>query len=232
MHQPGSERGRRVRLLEIEGRLDEYYGRPIWSPRYAPVDELVYTVLSQNTADVNTGRTFAALKARYPSWSAVRDAPAAEVVAAISLGGLAATKGPRIQQILRLLSRHSGASDLGEPYLGELADMSDAQALSYLQAMPGVGPKTAACVLMFALGRPVMPVDTHVYRVAQRLALLAPKVSVDRAHQVLTGLAGADNVYAVHVNFVTHGRRLCHARRPECGGCPLRDLCPSGARFT
>ena len=231
MHQPGSESGRRVRLLEIEGRLDEYYGRPVWSPRYAPVDELVYTVLSQNTADVNTLRTFAALKARYPTWSAVRDAPVAEVIAAISLGGLAATKGPRIRQILSLLSRRSGAPDLGEPDLSELTDMSDAQALSYLQAMPGVGPKTAACVLMFALGRPVMPVDTHVYRVARRLGLLAPKVSVDRAHQVLTELAGVDNVYAVHVNFVTHGRRLCHARRPECGGCPLRDLCPSAVRF-
>jgi endonuclease III len=226
VRQPVSESGRRVRLLEIERRLDNYYGRPVWSARYAPVDELVYTVLSQNTADVNTGRTFAALTARYPTWSAVRDAPVEEVVAAISLGGLAATKGPRIQQILHLLSRRSGAPDLSE-----LAAMSDAQALSYLQAMPGVGPKTAACVLMFALGRPVMPVDTHVYRVARRLGLLVPKVSVDQAHQVLTELAGADNVYAVHVNFVAHGRRLCHARRPECGRCPLRDLCPSAARF-
>jgi endonuclease III len=222
------ESGRqRIRLLDIEGRLDEYYGRPVWAPRYAPVDELVYTVLSQNTADVNTLRTFAALKARYPDWSATRDAPVEEVVATIGLGGLAATKGPRIQQILRTLSQRSGTPDLSE-----LADMSDGQALSHLQAMPGVGPKTAACVLMFALDRPVMPVDTHVYRVARRLGLLAPEVNVARAHQVLTELAPADDVYAVHVNFVTHGRRICHARRPECGRCPLRDLCPSAARFT
>lgn len=213
-------------LHEVMRRLDEYYGRPVWAPRYAPVDELVFTVLSQNTADVNTARTFASLTRRLPTWSAVRDAPVQEVMAAISLGGLAATKGPRIQTILSALSRRTG-----EPDLSELDAMSDDEALRYLQEMPGVGPKTAACVLMFALGRPAMPVDTHVYRVARRLGLLGPQVTVEQAHQTLTRLAGAENVYAVHVNFVAHGRAICHARTPECGRCPLREVCPSAALF-
>lgn len=214
------------RLRDAMRRLDAYYGRPVWSPRYEPVDELVYTVLSQNTADVNTERTYATLKTRFPDWGAVRDAPVGRVVDAISLGGLAATKGPRIQRILTAISQRTGAPDLSE-----LATMSDREALQYLQHLPGVGPKTAACVLMFALGRPAMPVDTHVYRVAKRLELLAPGVGVERAHELLTELAGPENVYAVHVNFVAHGRRLCHARRPECVLCPLREICPSAALF-
>ena len=156
----------------------------------------------------------------------MRDAPVDEVVAAISLGGLAATKGPRIQKILAALSGRTG-----EPSLRELDEMGDDEALRYLQGMPGVGPKTAACVLMFALGRPTMPVDTHVYRVARRLGLLGPGVSVERAHEKLTLLAGPANVYAVHVNFVAHGRAICHARTPECVRCPLRDICPSAALF-
>lgn len=212
----------RRRLLTIMRRLDDYYGRPVWSPRFAPVDELIYTVLSQNTADVNTERTFAELKARFATWSAVRDAPPGEIISAIGLGGLAATKAPRIQQVLAVLSARSG-----EPDLGELTAMDDNEALEYLQRMPGVGPKTAACVLMFALGRPTMPVDTHVFRVARRLGLLPSSVTVGQSHRLMTELAGPGNVYAVHVNFVSHGRRICHARRPECGRCPLRDLCPS-----
>jgi len=182
----------------------------------------VYTVLSQNTADVNTARTFAALTARFPTWSAARDAPLAEIVAAISLGGLATTKAPRIKQILVAIS-----SRTGEPDLSELDGMDDEQALAYLQGLPGVGPKTAACVLMFALGRPAMPVDTHVYRVARRLGLLAPTTTVEQAHRLLTELAGPQNVYPLHVNLVTHGRRVCHARQPECSCCPLAHICPS-----
>lgn len=210
-------------MLEL---LDAQYGRPQWEPRYAPVDELVYTVLSQNTADVNTARTFAALSARFPTWRAVRDAPVEEVVAAISLGGLATTKAPRIKQILAAIS-----SRTGEPDLSELDEMDDGQALRYLQSLPGVGPKTAACVLMFALGRPAMPVDTHVYRLACRLGLLGPKTTVEQAHGLLTELAGPENVYSLHVDLVTHGRRVCHARRPECSRCPLAQICPSAYSF-
>jgi endonuclease-3 len=188
--------------------LDQTYGRPVWSPRLPPVDELVYTVLSQNTADVNTERTFAVLKA-------------------IALGGLAHVKAPRIKAILAAVSVRTG-----DPDLSELDGMTDAAALAYLQTLPGVGPKTAACVLMFALGRPAMPVDTHVHRVAGRLGLIDAKLSAEQAHRPLTELAGAENVYALHINLVLHGRRLCHARRPECGRCPLEVICPSAGLFS
>jgi len=215
----------RSRLREAADLLDDFYGRPVLSPRYPPVDELVFTVLSQNTADVNTERTFASLKARFPEWTAARDAATDEIEAAIALGGLAHTKAPRIKRILEAISERTGAPDLSE-----LDGMDDEKAQAYLVSLPGVGPKTAACVLLFALGRPVMPVDTHVHRVARRLGIIGEKVSAEQAHPVLTELAGPDDaaqVYAVHVDFVRHGRRICHARRPECGECPLAGMCPS-----
>jgi endonuclease-3 len=209
--------------------LDDFYGRPVLSPRYPPVDELVFTVLSQNTADVNTERSFAALKARFPDWSAARDAEVADIEAAIALGGLAHTKAPRIKKILAALSDGAGAPDLGV-----LNGMSDADAQAYLTGLPGVGPKTAACVLLFSLERPVMPVDTHVHRVARRLGIIAAKVTAEQAHPLLTELAGPEDaaqIYAVHVDFVRHGRRICHARRPACGECPLAGMCPSSGAY-
>ena len=215
----------RKRLRQAADLLDGFYGRPMLSPRYPAVDELVFTVLSQNTADVNTERTFASLKARFPDWVAARDASAEEIEDAIALGGLAHTKAPRIKKILEALSERSGAPDLSE-----LDGMTDQEAQDYLVALPGVGPKTAACVLLFALERPVMPVDTHVHRLARRLGIIGDKVTADQAHPLLTELAGADDpaqVYAVHVDFVRHGRRVCHARRPACGECPLAPMCPS-----
>jgi endonuclease-3 len=205
--------------------LDDFYGRPVLAPRYPPVDELVFTVLSQNTADVNTERTFAALKARFPVWSAARDAEVDDIEAAIALGGLAPTKAPRIKRILGAIT-----AGVGEPDLGVLDGLDDAAAQAYLTSLPGVGPKTAACVLLFSLGRPVMPVDTHVHRVARRLGLIDGKVSAEQAHPLLTDLAGpqdAAQIYAVHVDLVRHGRRICHARRPACGQCPLAGICPS-----
>ena len=215
----------RERLKRAADLLDDFYGRPVLSPRYPPVDELVFTVLSQNTADVNTERTFASLKATFPDWTAVRDASAEQIEAAIALGGLAHTKAPRIKRILEAISERTG-----EPDLSELDGMSDEEAQQYLVALPGVGPKTAACVLLFALERPVMPVDTHVHRVARRLGIIGEKVGADQAHPLLTELAGPDDaeqVYAVHVGFVRHGRRICHARRPKCDVCPLAAMCPS-----
>jgi len=215
----------RDRLRQAADLLDDFYGRPVLSPRYPPVDELIFTVLSQNTADVNTERTFASLKARFPEWTAARDAAAEEIEATIALGGLAHTKAPRIKRILGAISERTGAPDLSE-----LDGMTDDEAQAYLVALPGVGPKTAACVLLFALERPVMPVDTHVHRVARRLGIIGEKVSAEQAHPLLTALAGPDDpaqVYAVHVDFVRHGRRVCHARRPACGECPLAGMCPS-----
>jgi endonuclease-3 len=205
--------------------LDDFYGRPVLSPRYPPVDELVFTVLSQNTADVNTERSFAALKARFPDWASARDAEVDDIEAAIVLGGLAHTKAPRIKSILEALSARTG-----EPDLGVLDGMADADAQAYLTGLPGVGPKTAACVLLFSLGRPLMPVDTHVHRVARRLGIIEVKVTAEQAHPLLTELAGPDDaaqIYAVHVDFVRHGRRICHARLPACGECPLAGVCPS-----
>ncbi len=210
-------------------RLDQAYGRPLLAARFPPVGELVYTVLSQNTADVNTDRTYAALRRRFPTWSEVRDAPVAEVQQAIAAGGLSHIKAPRIGAILRALSEAGG-----EPDLGLLDGLDDDDALAYLQSLPGVGPKTAACVLLFSLGRPVMPVDTHVHRVSSRLGLIEARLTAVAAHGVLTALAGpaAADIYAAHVDFVRHGRRVCHARRPACGTCPLNDLCPSAGSFS
>jgi endonuclease-3 len=199
----------------------------VLTPRYPPVGELVYTVLSQNTADVNTDRTFAELTRRFPTWSAVRDAPVAAIADAIALGGLSHVKAPRIAAILRAIS----AGD-DEPDLGVLDALGDQEALAWLQDLPGVGPKTASCVLLFSLGRALMPVDTHVHRVAGRLGLIDEGVSAEAAHAMLTALAGPDaaDVYAAHVDLVRHGRRVCLARRPACARCPLADLCPSAFR--
>ena len=198
----------------------------MWAARHDAVEELVYTVLSQNTADVNTDRTYAALRERFPTWREVRDAPVAAIEDAIALGGLSATKAPRIKAILEAISERRG-----QPDLGELDDLDDAAALAHLRRLPGVGPKTAACVLLFALGRPTMPVDTHVHRVAGRLGLIAPRVSAEDAHEILTTLAGPENVYALHIGLVCHGRAICHARRPECVRCPLLGICPAADGF-
>ena len=212
-------------LARATALLDDFYGRPVLSPRYPPVDELVFTVLSQNTADVNTERTFAALKARFPDWESARDAPVEQIEEAIALGGLAHTTAPRIKRILEAISTRTGAPDL------EMLDgMSDEEAQAYLTGLPGVGPKTAACVLLFSLQRPLMPVDTHVHRLARRLGVIGETVTAEQAHPLLTELAGtgdAAQIYAVHVDLVRHGRRVCHARRPACGECPLVGICPS-----
>jgi endonuclease-3 len=207
--------------------LDDAHGRPQWSPRFAPVDELIYTVLSQNTADVNTDRSFASLRQRFPAWEAVRDADPNDVAEAIAHGGLGQIKAPRIKAILAALSERTGRPDLSD-----LDEMTDDAALGYLRSLPGVGPKTAACVLLFSLGRPAMPVDTHVHRVARRLGLIDRRVTAEQAHALLSSLAGPDplDVYALHVDLVRHGRRVCHARRPECDRCPLAGSCPSAGR--
>ncbi len=216
----------REQLQRAADALDAFYGRPVLAPRYAPLDELIFTVLSQNTADVNTERTFASLKERFTSWAVARDASVDEIERAIALGGLSHTKAPRIKRILEELS-----DGCGEPSLSALDALGDAEAQAYLTRLPGVGPKTAACVLLFSLGRPLMPVDTHVHRVALRLGVIDAGVNAERAHPVLTELTrhgGAEQVFAVHVDFIRHGRRLCKARRPLCSSCPLAaEICPS-----
>lgn len=206
----------------IMERLARVYGEPEHVPHGDAVAELVLTVLSQNTADTNSGRAFTQLMRRYPSWKAIAEAPADEVVATIQVGGLAQQKGPRIQQILRAVEERSPAWDLS--FLRELP-LEEARA--WLRSLPGVGPKTAACVLLFALGLPAMPVDTHVERVAKRLGLVGPKVSAEKAHEQLEALVAKTDYYRFHMLLIKHGRRLCDARRPRCGECPLAPECPA-----
>ncbi|MBI2764398.1 MAG: endonuclease III [Chloroflexi bacterium] len=206
----------------IMARLAALYGTPVHTPSGAPIAELVLTVLSQNTADTNSGRAFVQLLRKYPSWAAIAAAPPEELIATIQGGGLAQQKGPRIQAILRAVAERSPGWDLEF-----LREMPLEEARAWLRALPGVGPKTAACVLLFALGRPAMPVDTHVERVAKRLGLITPKLTAEQAHHALEALVEPADYYRFHMLLIKHGRRLCIARRPLCERCPLERDCPS-----
>ena len=220
-----------ARVPEIVARLDAAYGIPEWRPHHDPLSELVLTILSQNTSDGNSGRAFVRLLEAFPSWDAVMDAPLAELIAAIQPGGLAPTKAPRIQSVLRDIRERRGDFDLGF-----LAEMPLDEARAWLGSLHGVGPKTVACVLLFALGRPAMPVDTHVFRVAQRLALIPARagkaamtrtvLTAEKAHALLEAAVPEAEYYAFHIGLIKHGRRTCTAQRPACGVCVLRDLCP------
>ena len=201
--------------------LAELYGMPVHTPHGDAVAELVLTVLSQNTADTNSGRAFTQLLRRYPSWPAVAEAPPEEVVATIQGGGLAQQKAPRIQAILRAVGERSPNWDL--EFLREMP-LEDAR--GWLRALPGVGPKTAACVLLFALGKPAMPVDTHVERVSKRLGFIPEKLTAEQAHVALEALVEPGEYYRFHMLLIKHGRRLCSARKPACGACPLL-ACPA-----
>jgi endonuclease-3 len=216
----GWGRPTRRRVRAIRDRLREMYGRPVNEPHGHPIAELVRTVLSQNTSDSNRDRAYESLRERFPTWEDVRDAPEAEVIEAIRPGGLANTKGPRIQEILRRLPRNGT-----KPTLDWLADAPRADALEFLTALPGVGRKTAACVLLFALGRPEIPVDTHVHRVGGRLGLFRPRASFEEEHDEMLRLTDADDAFELHMNLIEHGRRVCRPR-PRCEECALRKMCP------
>jgi endonuclease-3 len=220
-----------ARIPEIIGRLDEAYGVPEWRPHHDAMSELVLTILSQNTADSNSGRAFVRLLEAFPSWEAVASAPLDALIAAIQPGGLAPTKAPRIQAVLRDIRTRTGAYDLNF-----LAEMTLEVARAWLLSLDGVGPKTAACVLMFALGRPAMPVDTHVFRVATRLALIPERagkamMTPEKAHALLESEVQPHDFYAFHIGLIKHGRRVCTAQRPRCPECVLLDLCPSAPLF-
>lgn len=204
--------------------LDREYGAQRWTEREPVLDELIRTILSQNTAAANCNEAFARLRARFEDWKAVKDADWREIAEAISVGGLANRKAPRIKRMLEQVYDRQRNLDLEW-----IARTPDQQAIDYLLGFDGVGPKTAACVLMFGLGRPVLPVDTHVHRVAMRLGLIG-NVSADEAHDLLQEMTPPEAVYSFHVNMVTHGRRVCHARNPECGRCALTKECDHFAR--
>lgn len=206
--------------LNIHQRLLEHFGYPEWRNPLPPLDELVSTILSQNTNDVNRDRAFESLRRRFPTWEAVRDAPENEVIEAVRLAGLANQKGPRIQAALRSITEQVGRLDL-EFLRGKEAE----QARQWLLQFKGVGPKTAAIVLQFSLGKPAFPVDTHIYRVSGRLGLRPAKMSVEQAHEHLAALLPPETYYPAHLNLIQLGRRVCHARKPQCPSCPLNDLC-------
>jgi len=208
------------KALEIHRRLLEEYGEPQWRPGRDPVASLVSTIISQNTNDNNRDVAYERLRERFPTWEQVRDAPLGEVIEAIRPAGLAPTKGPRIQEALRAITRARG-----EITLDFLADLPMDEARAWLTRLNGVGPKTAAIVLLFALGMPAFPVDTHVHRVTRRLGLIGAKVSREEAHSLLEKMMPPHTFYAFHLNLITHGRRVCQARKPKCEVCVLRDLC-------
>jgi endonuclease III len=201
----------------IRDRLRGLYGRPVNHPHGHPIAELVRTVLSQNTSDTNRDVAYQRLRERFPHWEDVRDAPLDEVIEAIRPGGLANTKGPRIQSILRELD--------DRPDLDWLAGAPRDEAIGFLTRLPGVGRKTAACVLMFAFGRPEIPVDTHVYRVGGRLGLFRETASFAEAHDELRRVVDPRDAYELHINLIRHGRSVCRPR-PRCGECALRRMCP------
>lgn len=200
--------------------LNETYGRPAWRSHGPPLDELIGTIISQATADINTERAFAELTARFPDWESVMNAPPEDVIAAIRSAGLSNTKGPRIQEALRHIYR-----ERGELSLDFLADMPLEEAMAWLTAIEGVGPKTASIVLLFSLGRPAFPVDTHVHRVSGRLGLIPPRLNAEQAHAFLAELGAPETYYPMHINLIRHGREICRARRPQCHLCPLQDWC-------
>ncbi len=210
--------------LTIHRRLLEFYGHPEWRDPMPPLDELVCTILSQNTNDTNRDKAYRALRARYPTWEAVRDAPEAEVIETIRVAGLANQKGPRIQNVLRQISAERGGLSLEF-----LHDWPPERVYAWLTGFKGVGPKTAAIVMCFSLNMPAFPVDTHVYRVSGRLGLRPARMSVEKAHQHLAAQLPPETYYAAHLNFIRLGREICKARRPECARCPLNDLCPYAA---
>jgi endonuclease-3 len=204
----------------VAAALSKQYGQPTWRQHLPPVDELVSTILSQSTTDGNRDKGFDALKVRYPTWEAVRDAPREDVVETIRPAGLANQKGPRIQAALRLITERVGSLSLDH-----LDDLSMDEARAWLTSIHGVGPKTAAIILCFAFGRPAFPVDTHVYRVSRRLGLIGPKVTAEQAHPILEEIVPPDDCYAFHLQMIQHGREVCHARGPECERCVLRADC-------
>lgn len=210
----------RDKALWVHERLLAFYGEPMLKEQRDPLSELVLTILSQNTADVNTARAYAALRRRFATWEDVLAADPGQVAEAIHMGGLANIKAPRIQRILQQLRAERGSLDLGF-----LADMPVDNARQYLTSLHGVGPKTAACVLLFSLHKPALPVDTHVHRIARRVGLVPGRASADRTHEILESLLPKETYYPFHLNVIHHGRTLCKAQKPQCERCPLRENC-------
>ncbi|MFZ0042976.1 MAG: endonuclease III [Solirubrobacteraceae bacterium] len=222
----GWERPAARRVRAVRDRLRLVYGIPGWEPHRHPIAELVLTVLSQSTNDRNRDVAYFALRDRFEDWEAVRDAPVDQVEEAIRPGGISKVKSARIKDILKAVTETSGHGLALEWLDG--CSVPDAQA--YLVNLPGVGRKTAACVLLFALGMRDVPVDTHVSRVGTRLGLFRPKAPFEEMHDEMLAITPRGQELEFHINLLRHGRRTCHARRPECSVCALARMCPSAGR--
>jgi endonuclease-3 len=205
---------------KIHQKLVDFYGEPTWRSELPPLDELISTILSQNTNDTNRDRAFESLKKEFSTWEEVRDAPAGKIVDAIRVAGLANQKGPRIQSILREITEQRGSLDLDF-----LKDMSTQDVYNWLLKFKGVGPKTASIVLLFSLGKPAFPVDTHIHRVSGRLGLRPPEMGADKAHAHLAEQFPQETYYTAHLNLIRLGREICSARQPKCTICPLQENC-------
>lgn len=201
-------------------RLLLFYGLPTWRNPLPPLDELVSTILSQNTNDRNRDLAFNSLKFQFPTWEAVCDAPESAVIEAIRIAGLGNQKGPRIQTVLRQIT-----AERGELNIDFLKDIPLEEARRWLLHFKGVGRKTAAIVLQFSLGRPAFPVDTHIYRVSGRLGIRAQNLTLEQTHDFLESVLNPKDYYAAHLNLIRLGREICHARNPQCPLCPLMDIC-------
>jgi endonuclease-3 len=211
-----------VAIEEVIRLLEQEYGPRQWQPDRDPIDILIGTILSQNTSDANSGRAFASLKASFDSWEAVISAPAEHIAQAIKCGGLSQIKATRIKQVLGQIEKEQGRISLNSLKSKPMSEAED-----YLMRLPGVGHKTANCVLLFSLGKPSLPVDTHIFRVAKRLGLIDSRASIEKAHGLLQEQIPPAKVYQFHVHMIEHGRRICHARQPHCTRCILRAICPS-----
>ena len=217
---PKPRRRRKVRAQDVLDYLGAKYGPAQWHVRYSPAEELVYTILSQHTSDLNSERAFTNLMSVFESLDAVADAPVEAIEEAIRRGGLAKQKAPRIKNVLGQIREEIGSFDLTF-----LADMPLDEAKAWLKRLNGIGPKTAAIILCFSLGMPAMPVDTHIFRVSKRLGLIGPKATADKAHDLLEPMVAPQDVFAFHMYLIQHGRQVCKAQRPNCNDCVLAWGC-------
>ena len=215
-----------VSVERIIGLLGAEYGKRKWRRRQSPVEVLVQTILSQNTSDTNSGKAFEQLLASFDSWEDMAGARVRDISHSIKAGGLGLVKARYIKQALEEIRLKRGDFELDF-----LSKMPVDEARDWLRQLPGVGMKTASCVLLFSLGMPALPVDTHVFRVARRLGLIDSRVSVEQAHKLLEGLVSPQDVYSFHVLLIEHGRRTCKAQRPKCKDCVLQGFCPSYVAF-